>query len=213
MFNTHVHACYAAVFPGYLSPNHYDQQQQHQLSSVSSSLIASVPTLMEVFDEVMSETGRFVSLKCVATGHTTPQISWSRDGVKISVIEKSPSSNPSLGVTSSDLSASGTNSDTTRDYLKLRSGIIVSSYVLPLSHIVVSSLNISQVQPDDGGLYGCEASNTYGSSVDHRRRLNVFGKPIARPMSDVKAFASQTVSITCPHAGYPIDSITWHKGE
>ncbi|KAG8228351.1 hypothetical protein J437_LFUL006802, partial [Ladona fulva] len=52
---------------------------------------------------------------------------------------------------------------------------------------VISHVNISNVQVEDG-------------------------LPSIRPMPNVSAVAGESLYITCPVAGYPIDSITWEKG-
>ena len=44
---------------------------------------------------------------------------------------------------------------------------------------VVSHLNISAVQTNDGGLYSCVAASTVGS-ISHSERLNVYGLPNIR---------------------------------
>lgn len=37
------------------------------------------------------------------------------------------------------------------------------------------------------------------------------GVPFIREMQPISAVAGKTLSIKCPVAGYPIDSITWSK--
>ena len=39
---------------------------------------------------------------------------------------------------------------------------------------VISYLNISSVRVEDGGLYGCRAGNSMGST-EHAARLNIYG--------------------------------------
>ncbi|XP_075224355.1 Down syndrome cell adhesion molecule 1 isoform X5 [Lycorma delicatula] len=75
---------------------------------------------------------------------------------------------------------------------------------------VVSHLNISTVQTNDGGLYKCIASSKVGSA-EHRARLNVYGTPFVRPMEKKAIVAGDTLFVTCPVAGYPIESIVWER--
>lgn len=76
---------------------------------------------------------------------------------------------------------------------------------------VVSFLNITAVHTNDGGLYKCSASSKVGSA-DHSARFNVYGLPFVRPMDKVAVVAGEIMMVTCPVAGYPIDSIQWEKG-
>uniref|UniRef100_A0A8D8R7X1 Down syndrome cell adhesion molecule-like protein Dscam2 n=1 Tax=Cacopsylla melanoneura TaxID=428564 RepID=A0A8D8R7X1_9HEMI len=76
---------------------------------------------------------------------------------------------------------------------------------------VVSHLNITNVQTNDGGRYKCVASSKVGS-VEHAGKLNVYGLPFVRPMEKKAIVAGETLVVTCPVAGYPIESITWQKG-
>lgn len=83
-------------------------------------------------------------------------------------------------------------------------------------HVVVvgSSLKLTpcpcSIDPD-GGVYTCTATNDV-ASVSHSARINVYGKPVMRKMPNVTAVAGETISITCPVGGYPIDVITWERG-
>ncbi|GIX66499.1 hypothetical protein CEXT_694021 [Caerostris extrusa] len=73
---------------------------------------------------------------------------------------------------------------------------------------VVSFFNISEVLEEDGGEYGCEASNDVGSA-SHFARLNVFGPAFVRPMLNVTAISGEELVLKCPYGGYPIKSIRW----
>ncbi|XP_076371531.1 cell adhesion molecule Dscam1-like isoform X2 [Tachypleus tridentatus] len=77
--------------------------------------------------------------------------------------------------------------------------------------MVISHLNISGVRVPDGGVYQCKATNAAGS-VSHFNKLDVFGPPFVRPMSNVSVVEGQRLAIYCPVSGYPIHSITWEKG-
>ncbi|KAG8182320.1 hypothetical protein JTE90_004089 [Oedothorax gibbosus] len=76
---------------------------------------------------------------------------------------------------------------------------------------VVSYVNVTSVRVEDGGEYECHARSTSGM-VSHAARLNVYGLPFIRPMRDVSAVAGESLVLRCHVAGYPIDTITWHRG-
>nr|XP_042900815.1 Down syndrome cell adhesion molecule-like protein Dscam2 [Parasteatoda tepidariorum] len=76
---------------------------------------------------------------------------------------------------------------------------------------VVSYVNITSVRIEDGGEYECHARSTVGI-VSHAAKLNVYGLPYIRPMKDVSAVAGESLMLRCHVAGYPIDTITWHRG-
>ena len=63
----------------------------------------------------------------------------------------------------------------------------------------------------DGGLYTCQAMNDV-ATVQHTARINVYGRPTIRRMPNITAVAGESISITCPVGGYPIDSIVWERG-
>ncbi|GBM32865.1 Down syndrome cell adhesion molecule-like protein Dscam2 [Araneus ventricosus] len=75
---------------------------------------------------------------------------------------------------------------------------------------VVSYVNITSVRPEDGGLYECEASNDVGKAT-HSARLNVFGPPFVRSMSNMSVVAGETLRLQCPVGGHPIETIKWEK--
>ena len=68
------------------------------------------------------------------------------------------------------------------------------------------------MQTNDGGLYQCEAVSKVGTA-SHSARLNVHGLPHVRPMEKKMIVAGGTLVVTCPFAGYPIDSVTWERGK
>ena len=77
---------------------------------------------------------------------------------------------------------------------------------------VISHVNISSVEVNDGGTYTCTAENSAGTS-SHSARLNVYGPPVVRPMGSLSAVAGEAFSVTCPVGGHPIHKITWRKGK
>lgn len=77
---------------------------------------------------------------------------------------------------------------------------------------VVSYLNITSIHANDGGLYKCLASSKVGVA-EHSAKLNVHGLPYIRPMEKKAIVAGENLIVTCPVAGYPIESIVWERGE
>ncbi|XP_073989889.1 Down syndrome cell adhesion molecule 1 isoform X41 [Rhodnius prolixus] len=75
---------------------------------------------------------------------------------------------------------------------------------------VVSFLNITSAHTNDGGLYKCVASSKVGV-FEHAQRVNVYGLPFVRAMEKKAIVAGETLIVTCPVAGYPIDSIVWER--
>ncbi|XP_058055436.1 cell adhesion molecule Dscam2 [Anopheles bellator] len=75
---------------------------------------------------------------------------------------------------------------------------------------VVSHLNITSIHSNDGGLYKCIASSKVGVA-DHSAKLNVYGLPYVRTMEKKAIVAGETLIVTCPVAGYPIESIVWER--
>ncbi|KAJ1530753.1 hypothetical protein ONE63_005607 [Megalurothrips usitatus] len=75
---------------------------------------------------------------------------------------------------------------------------------------VISHVNISNVQVEDGGIYQCVASNRVGEAR-HSADMRVYGLPYVRPMPNISAVAGEPLYIACPAAGYPIETITWEK--
>lgn len=67
------------------------------------------------------------------------------------------------------------------------------------------------MESNDGGLYKCVATSKVGTA-EHSARLNVYGLPFIRSMDKVAVVAGEMMYVTCPVAGYPIESIQWEKG-
>lgn len=76
---------------------------------------------------------------------------------------------------------------------------------------VVSYLNISSVHTNDGGHYKCVAVSKVGTA-EHTAHLNVYGLPFIRPMDKKNIVSGENLFVTCPVAGYPLESITWERG-
>nr|CAD7442429.1 unnamed protein product [Timema bartmani] len=87
---------------------------------------------------------------------------------------------------------------------------VIGQYVT-LHGDVISHVNISNVQVEDGGIYQCTASNRVGE-ISHSADMRVYGLPFIRPMPNISAVAGEPLYIACPVAGYPIELIIWEKG-
>lgn len=48
-------------------------------------------------------------------------------------------------------------------------------------------------------------------STEHSARLNVYGLPFIRHMDKKAIVAGETLRVTCPVAGHPIESIVWER--
>lgn len=76
---------------------------------------------------------------------------------------------------------------------------------------VVSHLNITAINTNDGGLYRCLASSKVGSA-DHAARINVYGLPFVRSMEKQAIVAGGTLIVHCPFAGHPVETVVWERG-
>lgn len=86
---------------------------------------------------------------------------------------------------------------------------LVGQYVT-IQDDVISHVNITNIKAEDGGEYTCTAQNSVGK-VSHSAKVNVFGHPYIREMTKIIGVAGTSLSIKCPVAGYPIDTITWER--
>lgn len=50
------------------------------------------------------------------------------------------------------------------------------------------------------------------ASIEHYARINVIGPPVVRPMRNLTVVASEPLIVRCPVGGYPLESITWERG-
>ena len=77
--------------------------------------------------------------------------------------------------------------------------------------LVISYVNITDVRVEDGGTYSCKADNGL-ASVQHAAKINVLGPPVVRPMRNITVVASEPLIVRCPVGGYPLESISWERG-
>ncbi|EEB12183.1 down syndrome cell adhesion molecule, putative, partial [Pediculus humanus corporis] len=90
------------------------------------------------------------------------------------------------------------------------SRFIVGQYITT-SDNVITHLNITRTEEEDGGEYKCTAKNSV-SEISHAAKINIYGKPFIRSMPKINAIAGKNFIIKCPVAGYPIESISWEQG-
>ncbi|KAA0202267.1 hypothetical protein HAZT_HAZT008153 [Hyalella azteca] len=110
------------------------------------------PQLVQTFSEQTLQPGPAVHLKCTAAGDPTPEITWQLDSNRV------------------------TNSDSTGGALVV---VQVIGQFVGAGGEVVSHLNITAIETNDGGLYSCIAASSVGS-VRHDARINVYGLPYIR---------------------------------
>ncbi|XP_022244234.1 Down syndrome cell adhesion molecule-like protein Dscam2 isoform X1 [Limulus polyphemus] len=76
---------------------------------------------------------------------------------------------------------------------------------------VISFVNITRIEVVDGGIYRCSATNTNGVT-SHVASLNVFGRPIIRPMRNRTVIGGRDTVVHCLVSGYPVQQVYWEKG-
>jgi hypothetical protein len=89
--------------------------------------------------------------------------------------------------------------------------ILVGQYVTAHDDVIAHA-NITSLKVEDGGEYTCTAQNEI-AKVSHSSRINVYGVPFVREMPSIHVVAGKQLVVKCPVAGYPIESITWERGE
>ncbi|KAG1695533.1 Down syndrome cell adhesion molecule-like protein 1 [Nymphon striatum] len=73
-----------------------------------------------------------------------------------------------------------------------------------------STLTIDKVRTEDGGNYTCVASNKAGS-VLYSMKIDVYGPPAVRPMTNLSVISGADIFINCYTYGYPIQDISWSR--
>ena len=167
-------------------------------ASVQLSVGAFPPQLTQTFARQVIHPGSSVSLKCIASGTPLPHFTWTLDGSPLPV---SP--------------------DIQRYFLGQQQDD---------QQMAVTHLNISHVRVEDGGhykvlrvfagqnygpslpisIFQCVAENRVGRA-EHSAAIHVYGPPHVRPMGGVVAVGGKRLEMTCPVAGYPIESVVWEK--
>ncbi|RWS30283.1 cell adhesion molecule-like protein, partial [Leptotrombidium deliense] len=75
---------------------------------------------------------------------------------------------------------------------------------------VISFVNISSINIENGGHYTCRAANGF-ETIENVALILVFGPPFVRFMNNVTSIEHKTLTIRCPVGGHPITSIFWEK--
>lgn len=179
-------------------------------SSSSSSLQqqqgpSSRPLFHHVFTETTVEQGQSLSLFCIASGSPLPTIRWRVYGIPLEELnDDEDGENDGKG---GGGEGRGSASHQGQGY-RFRYGDHLTTNPAGL---IVSYVNVSRVNVQDGGLYECEANNSVGT-VRHAASIHVYGPPYIRRMRPLRVTAGHKLVIQCPVSGYPIDKITWFHG-
>ncbi|CAH2106530.1 unnamed protein product [Euphydryas editha] len=139
------------------------------------------PRLVSTFSEAITRIGQTIAFRCAATGIPSPRILWTLDDRPL------PSAPEKYTVNTRAETLNGGEEGT-----------------------IVSTLSITIRTADDGGRYGCNATNSGGSQV-HHARLNVFGAPNIRYLPPIHVKTDTDVSLYCPYSGYPIKEVIWRR--
>ncbi|XP_037872857.1 cell adhesion molecule Dscam2 isoform X2 [Bombyx mori] len=139
------------------------------------------PRLVSTFSEAVTRIGQSIALKCAATGLPSPRILWTLDDRPL------PSAPDKYNVNTRGETVPGADEGT-----------------------VVSTLSITIRTADEGGRYGCNATNSRGSHV-HHARLNVYGPPNIRYLHAIHVKTDNDVKLHCPYSGYPIKEVVWRR--
>ncbi|XP_045529464.1 Down syndrome cell adhesion molecule-like protein Dscam2 isoform X2 [Pieris brassicae] len=156
----------------------------HSESAVSGAelIIADrPPRLVTTFSEAITRVGQSIALRCAATGIPPPRIFWTLDDIPL------PSAPEKYTVNTRAESLPGSEEGS-----------------------IISTLNINIRTADEGGRYGCNATNS-GGSQSHYARLNVFGPPNIRYLPPMHVKVEADVTINCPYSGYPIKEVIWRR--
>ena len=136
--------------------------------------------MIHTFIEQTLQPGPAITLTCVSIGHPLPTILWFLDGRPLTPGHQGHYGSNRVSVGSWQNSAGQ----------------------------MISQVNISSVNSEDGGLYACTAENMIGK-VFHQARLNIFGPPKERPLRNMTAILGREIVLPCPMSGYPITTTSW----
>lgn len=139
------------------------------------------PRLVSTFSGAVARIGQSIVIKCTATGVPSPRIIWTLDDRPL------PAAPDKYSVTTRAEAVPGIEEGT-----------------------IVSTLSITIRTADEGGRYGCNATNSQGSHA-HQARLNVFGPPNIRYLPALHVKTDTDVTIHCPYSGYPVKDVLWKR--
>ncbi|XP_045771663.1 Down syndrome cell adhesion molecule-like protein Dscam2 [Maniola jurtina] len=139
------------------------------------------PRLVSTFSEAITRIGQTIAFRCAANGIPSPRIMWTLDDRPL------PSAPEKYSVNTRAEKLTGGEEGT-----------------------IVSTLSITIRSADEGGRYGCNATNSGGSHA-HHARLNVFGPPNIRYLQPIHVKTDTDVTLHCPYSGYPIKEVVWRR--
>lgn len=124
---------------------------------------------MSTFSEAVARIGQSIALRCSATGVPPPRIAWTVDDRPL------PAAPEKYVIIIWTLTGGFKVYFTKAEFF--RYSVNTKAESLPGSEegAVVSTLSVTVRTADEGGRYGCNATNSKGSHA-HFARLNVFGK-------------------------------------
>ncbi|CAG4980130.1 unnamed protein product [Colias eurytheme] len=156
----------------------------HSDSAVSGAELVIAdrpPRLITTFSEAITRVGQSIALRCAATGIPSPRIFWTLDDRPL------PSAPEKYTINTRAESLPGSEEGN-----------------------IISTLSITIRSADEGGRYGCNATNSGGSQA-HYARLNVFGPPNIRYLPPMHVKVEADVTLYCPYSGYPIKEVIWRR--
>ncbi|XP_038212053.1 Down syndrome cell adhesion molecule-like protein Dscam2 [Zerene cesonia] len=156
----------------------------HSDSAVSGAELVIAdrpPRLITTFSEAITRVGQSIALRCAATGIPSPRIFWTLDNRPL------PSAPEKYTINTRAESLPGSEEGN-----------------------IISTLSITIRSADEGGRYGCNATNSGGSQA-HYARLNVFGPPNIRYLPPMHVKVESDVTLYCPYSGYPIKEVIWRR--
>ncbi|XP_063825275.1 cell adhesion molecule Dscam2-like [Ostrinia nubilalis] len=154
---------------------------QHMIILKQLLLELKPPRLVSTFSEAVARIGQTIALRCAATGIPPPRILWSLDDRPL------PAAPDKYTVSTRAEALPGGEEGA-----------------------IVSTLSVTIRTADEGGRYGCNATNSKGSQA-HYSRLNVFGPPNIRYLPAIHVKTDTDVTLYCPYSGYPIKEVVWRR--
>ncbi|KAL0892915.1 hypothetical protein ABMA27_014593 [Loxostege sticticalis] len=183
-----LHAPQSRLSLGPIRPHHSGLYQctahDHTETAVAGAEVVLAdrpPRLVSTFSEAVARIGQTIALRCAATGIPPPRILWTLDDRPL------PSAPDKYTVSTRAEALPGGEEGA-----------------------IVSTLSVTIRTADEGGRYGCNATNSKGSHT-HHARLNVFGPPNIRYLPAIHVKTDTDVTLYCPYSGYPIKEVVWRR--
>ncbi|RVE41964.1 hypothetical protein evm_013388 [Chilo suppressalis] len=185
-----LHAPQARLSLGPVRPHHAGLYQctahDHSETTVSGADVVIAdrpPRLVSTFSEAVARIGQSIALRCAATGIPAPRLLWTLDDRPL------PAAPDKYTVSTRAESLPGGEEGA-----------------------IVSTLSVTIRTADEGGRYGCNATNSRGSHA-HHARLNVYGPPNIRYLATIHVKTDTDVTLYCPYSGYPIKEVVWRRDD